>query len=79
MTQHRDRAGVCTHKVASDHVARRDVGGQRWWRCSECGVVALWGDRWIYFGNVECLQCQTQRVDTVLCGKCGDSKIAITA
>lgn len=70
-------ADACTHKVAADHVARRDPGGQRWWRCSDCGVVALWGLRWMYFGNIECKRCWTQAVDHVLCGRCSAGRVAI--
>lgn len=68
---------ACTHKVASDHVARRDPGGQRWWRCSACAVVGLWDDCWLYFGNLECRECGTQAVDKVLCGKCSAGKVAL--
>lgn len=67
----------CAHKVASDHVARRDVGGQRWWRCSTCGVVALWGIDWLYLGNVECRACGEQAVDEVLCGTCSVGKVVL--
>ena len=59
-----------------DDQAQSTLEGLQKATSSGFGIVARWGKRWIYFGNVECLQCGDQRVDAVLCRNCGAGKLA---
>ena len=60
----------CAHLVAADHVHRQDPGGQRWWRCTTCGHVGLWGSGWVQCSNIECRKCQQPAVYGVYCPTC---------
>ena len=57
----------CAHKTIADHSKVSGVGS-RFWTCSDCGLVAVWGPRWAYHGVAECRVCGWAVVDRVSCG-----------
>lgn len=59
----------CRHKTQANHGVRRD-DGRFVWRCSICGAQDFWRDGWTYYGNLECRNCQTAKIDVVYCPAC---------
>lgn len=60
----------CAHKTIRDHsTAARDPQERRVWTCSHCKTRAPWDDTWGYYGNHECLTCQTAQIDFVWCSE----------
>jgi hypothetical protein len=58
---------MCAHKTVDDHSYL--TPGGRVWICSNCGERQRWGPNWQYWGNVECTDCGTARVDWVVCSE----------
>lgn len=64
---------ACNHKTLFDHTSNgwRYPNGKLAWNCSNCGATGPWTDSWSYYGNIECLKCQTASMDWVACSdKC---------
>lgn len=61
----------CRHKTFLDHTngGERDADKRLIWRCSRCVQVGTWNDSWRYYGNVECLKCQTADIEFVACSE----------
>ena len=63
----------CDHKTFLNHTndGERYPDGKLVWHCSGCGLVGPWTESWRYYGNLECLKCQTADMEFVACSdKC---------
>lgn len=60
----------CTHKTWTDHTTGvRTPDGRNTWICSHCGAIGVWTESWSYYGNLECLKCQTASMEWVACSR----------
>lgn len=46
----------------------------RWWICSGCAASDVWREGWMARGAWECMGCQREIVDEVLCPDCSKGK-----
>lgn len=59
---------ACAHKNFTDH-STRAADKSLIWTCSHCDSRKKWGPDHGYYGNHECLHCQTAQIDFVWCSE----------